>query len=53
MKAASTVSAGVRAFYQKDNRLNAIEYDYTNIKGALQERNIRIQELEQMLTSKR
>ncbi|MCB0548421.1 MAG: OmpA family protein [Phaeodactylibacter sp.] len=38
--------------YQKDNRLNAIEYDYTNIKGALQERNIRIQELEQMLDVK-
>ena len=38
--------------YQKDNRLNSIEYDYTNIKGALQERNIRIQELEQMLDAK-
>ncbi len=38
--------------YQKDSRLNAMEYDYTNIKGALQERNIRIQELEQMLDVK-
>ena len=38
--------------YQKDNRLNAMEYDYSNVKGALQERNIRIQELEQMLNTK-
>ncbi|MCB0580824.1 MAG: OmpA family protein [Phaeodactylibacter sp.] len=38
--------------YQKDNRLNTIEYDYANIKGALADRNIRIQELEQMLNTK-
>lgn len=38
--------------YQKDTRLNTIEYDYTNMKGALQDRNIRIQELEQMLNVK-
>lgn len=38
--------------YQKDNRLNTIEYDYTSMKGTLQERNIRIQELEQMLNLK-
>lgn len=38
--------------YQKDTRLNAMEYDYTSMKGALQDRNIRIQELEQMLDIK-
>lgn len=38
--------------YQKGNRLNTIEYDYSSMKGTLQERNIRIQELEQMLNLK-
>ncbi|NRA51847.1 MAG: OmpA family protein [Phaeodactylibacter sp.] len=38
--------------YQKANRLNTMEYDYTSMKGTLQERNIRIQELEQMLNVK-
>jgi chemotaxis protein MotB len=38
--------------YQKDNRLNTIEYDYSSMKGTLQERNIRIQELEDMLNLK-
>lgn len=38
--------------YQKDSRLNTMEYDYNNMKGTLQDRNIRIQELEQMLDVK-
>ncbi len=36
--------------YQKDSRLNTMEYDYSNMKGTLQDKNIRIQELEQMLS---
>lgn len=38
--------------YQKDNRLNNMEYDYTSMKGTLQDRNLRIRELEQMLNLK-
>lgn len=38
--------------YQKANRLNTMEYDYTAMKGTLQDRNIRIQELEEMLNLK-
>ncbi|MCB0593459.1 MAG: OmpA family protein [Phaeodactylibacter sp.] len=38
--------------YQKDSELNNIVTDYSNIKGTLQQRNIRIQELEQMLNAK-
>ena len=38
--------------YQKDSELNNMVTDYSNIKGTLQQRNIRIQELEQMLDAK-
>jgi len=38
--------------YQKANRLNTMEYDYTAMRGTLQDRNIRIQELEEMLNLK-
>lgn len=38
--------------YQKANRLNTMEYDYSAMKGNLQDRNIRIQELEEMLNLK-
>ncbi|MCG8326172.1 MAG: OmpA family protein [Chitinophagales bacterium] len=41
-----------RELYQKDNQLNAMEYDYTSMKGSIQEKNLRIAELEQMLSLK-
>ena len=41
-----------RELYQKDNQLNAMEYDYSSMKGSIQEKNLRIAELEQMLSLK-
>jgi len=38
--------------YQKDNRLTAMEYDYTAMRGDIRDKNIRIQELEEMLRLK-
>ncbi len=38
--------------YQKDNRLNVMQYDYSSMKGTMQEKDIRIRELEQMLNLK-
>jgi len=41
-----------RDLYNKENRLSAVEYDNMSMKGSLQEKNIRIAELEQMLNLK-
>jgi chemotaxis protein MotB len=41
-----------RDLYQKENRLSAVEYDNVTMKGTLQQKNIRIAELEQMLNLK-
>lgn len=46
------LSSMERDLYEQNNKLNTMEYDYTSMKGSIQEKNIRIAELERMLSQR-